>query len=205
MKKLVLLVLALLGGGAVAYQKTNREVQPYLEKVQHLGGRFWASVEANPVPIVIALGTFVLTFVYHWAKGKSFRESVEVAATRVTVVSTPVPAPAPGLAQFVAATSEPENPVLKRAQARATRTQLLADQVALKARIRKLPEAVTQAEKDFCFAEKVALDAKNVLGEKHKARNLAQQKLAELRAELATGQSEIDAIELELQKLAVVV
>ena len=49
--------------------------------------RVWQSIEANPLPVAVALGTFVLTVIYHKLKGKTLRESVEVAATRVTVVT----------------------------------------------------------------------------------------------------------------------
>ena len=46
------------------------------------------------MPLALAAGTFLLTVLYHKAKGKSFRESVEVAATRVAVVSVPASRPA---------------------------------------------------------------------------------------------------------------
>lgn len=193
MKKLALFAVLLLAAAAYAHRTYTSEVQPYVEKAAQIAERVRGGVEANPVPIVIALGTFLLTVVYHKAKGKSFRESVEVAATRVTVVPAPASAGVP---------AAPENVVLKRAQARATRTQLLADQIGLKNRLAKLPPLVVQAEKDACFAEKAVADAKAVLGEKHKVRNLAAVRLDSLQTELATGQAELAEIDTELKKLA---
>jgi glutamine synthetase len=196
MKKIVLLTvaLALVAAGRAGYRTYESDVQPYVEKATQLAERVRGGVEANPVPIVIALGTFLLTVVYHKAKGKSFRESVEVAATRVTVV------PAPAAAAF-----QPENVVLKRAHARATRTQLLADQIGLKNRLAKLPPQVVQAEKDACFAEKAVADAKAILGEKHKVRNQTAARLEALQKEVATGQAELAEIDAELKKLAEVI
>ncbi|QEL20203.1 hypothetical protein [Limnoglobus roseus] len=196
MKKIAMLAVAL--GLAVAGARATMDVpqvEAYREAALRAVERVQYGIEANPVPIVIALGTFLLTVVYHKAKGKSFRESVEVAATRVTIL----PAPAAQLPP-----AAPENVVLKRAQARATRSQLLADQVEIRTRIAKLPEAVVKAEKDACYAEKAVADLKRILGEKHKTRNTAVAKLEGLQTELATGERELAEIESELEKLAVV-
>lgn len=154
--------------------------------------RAWVGVEANPVPVLIALGTFLLTIVYHKAKGKTLRESVEVAATRVTVVQTTVP-------------GAPEPAVVKRAQARATRTQLLADQFGLENRIRKLPDEVQKAEKDACYTEQALADAERSLKAKRKAHEDAVAKLAALQKEVAAGDAELAAIGAELKRLAEVV
>lgn len=162
--------------------------------------RVWASVEANPAPVLVALGTFLLTIIYHKLKGKSLKESVEVAATRVTVVNVPAP------------TTESDNAIVKRAQARATRTQLLADQIGLENRIRKLPDEVRKAEQELCYADKAMVDAEEALTEaeetmeaKIEAHKVATAKLEALRRELAAGQSELSAIATELKKLADVV
>ena len=190
MKKIATLAAVLLVAAGILSSRFPADADRTAATVAGKAQLAWGKVEANPIPVVVALGTFLLTFVYHKAKGKSFRESVEVAATRVTVVTPP------------AATKEPENPVLRRARARATRTQLLAEQIEIRNRISKLPDAVVKAEKDFCFAEKAVNELKANLGEKHKVRNLAATKLNSLRAELSTGTEEIDAIEAELKKLA---
>lgn len=190
MKKLLVLAVALLVGAGVYSGRNPAEANRYTATIANMAELTWSKIEANPIPIAVALGTFLLTFVYHKAKGKSFRESVEVAATRVTVVNPPVIAPAP------------ENPVLKRARDRAARTQLLADQIEIRSRIAKLPEQVTKAEKDVCFAEKAVFDAKVILGEKHKVRNLAVNRLTVLRNELNTGSNELTAIDAEVAKLA---
>lgn len=189
MKKIATLAAVLLVAAGILSSRFPADADRTATTVAETAQTAWGKVESNPIPIVVALGTFLLTFVYHKAKGKSFRESVEVAATRVTVVTPP-------------AATVPLNPVLKRAQARATRTQLLAEQIEIRNRISKLPDAVVKAEKEACFSEKAVFDAKVILGEKHKIRNVAENKLNSLQAELTAGTDELDAIEAELKKLA---
>ena len=164
----------------------------YLALAEAVAERVWDNIEANPVPVLVALGTFLLTIVYHKLKGKSFRESVEFAATRVKVVPAP-------------AANGPEPAVVKRAQARATRTQLIADQIGLENRIRKLPDEVNKAEKDACYTEQAVADAERALDAKLTANDEAVVKLDALRAELAAGEAELAAIAAELKKLAEVV
>lgn len=189
MKKIATLAAVLLVAAGILSSRFPADADRTAATITDRAQAAWGKVEANPIPVVVALGTFLLTFVYHKAKGKSFRESVEVAATRVTVVTPP-------------AATVPLNPVLKRAQARATRTQLLAEQIEIRNRISKLPDAVVKAEKEACFSEKAVFDAKVILGEKHKIRNVAENKLNSLQAELTAGTDELDAIEAELKKLA---
>ena len=153
MKKFI--ALASVGVGAAvgtAYAAHTDEFAPFLANATRAAERLWTGVEANPVPVLVALGTFLLTIVYHKAKGKSLRESVAFAATRVTLVPVPTPAAA-----------SPEPLVVKRAQARATRTQLIADQIGLENRIRKLPDEVKKAEREVCYAEQAVTDGETAL------------------------------------------
>ncbi len=193
MKKFIALatVAAAVGTG---YATHPDEARQFLDAAARAAERVRGSIEANPVPVLVALGTFLLTIVYHKAKGKSLRESVAFAATRVTLV--PVPTPAAG---------EHATAVVKRAQARATRTQLVADQIGLENRIRKLPDEVKKAEKEACYTEQSLADARRAVVAKLTAHEEAVAKLAALREELAAGESEVAAIATELKKLAEVV
>jgi hypothetical protein len=194
MKKLF--ALATIGVAAAvgtAYATRPDDFDRALVILQAAAERARASIEANPVPVVFALGTFLATIVYHKLKGKSFRDAVEVAATRVTLV----PVPASG--------AQPETPVVLRAKARATRAQLIADQIGLEGRIRKLPGEVRTAEKEACYTEQAVADARKSLEAKQKAHEEAVSKLESFRAELAAGESELAAIADELKKLAEVV
>ena len=175
MKRIALLVICLAGLAAFGYFTNPTEFMRDVAVLAKAARQAWVNVEANPVPVIFALSTFVATVIYHKAKGKSLRESVEVAATRVTVV------PVPGAAV------EPETPVVKRAKARATRAQLIADQIGLQNRYRKLPDAVLKAEKEACYTEQ------------------AVAKLEALANEQAEGEAELAEIEAELKKLAEVV
>ncbi|HKB00839.1 MAG TPA: hypothetical protein VKD90_01410 [Gemmataceae bacterium] len=152
----------------------------------------WAGIEANPVPAALAAGTFLLTVLYHKAKGKSLRESLEVAATRVTVV--PVPVEDAG-----------ENPVVRRARARATRAQLVADQIGLENRLRRLPEEVSKAEKEAFTTGQAVADTERRLADRRKSHDEALAKLEALRQERAGGAAELGEIEAELRKLDEVV
>ena len=116
-----------------------------------------------------------------------------MAATRVTVVNVPQP------------DAGDENPVVKRAKARATRAQLLADQIGLQNRQKKLPEELLKAEKEACYTEQALADAERKLADKRKAHDEAVAKLDGLRTERDGAEAELAEIEVELQKLADVV
>jgi len=199
MKKLIALTTVSLAAAVGTASATHPdESRLLLAAVTRAADRMWSGIEANPVPVLVALGTFLLTIVYHKAKGKSLRESVEFAATRVTVVPVPTVAPV-----------ESDAAVVKRAQARATRTQLIADQIGLENRIRKLPDEVKQAELDACYTEQAVTDAEKALTAaetaletKLAANEAAGTRLEALRKELAGGQAELTAIAAELKKFA---
>lgn len=195
-KFLALTALLAAASAAAVYNTHPAEVRQAADVASAAAVRAWTGVEGNPVPVLVALGTFLLTIVYHKLKGKSLRESVEVAATRVTVVAVPAPAAPP---------AESEAAVVKRAQLRATRTQLLADQIGLENRIRKLPGEVQKAEKDACYTEQAVTDTEKALEVKRAAHAEAAKKLEALRVELAAGEAELAAIANELKKLADVV
>ncbi len=178
---------AAVGIGYFAYPD---EFKHYAGRAAELAPPAWDGIRANPVPVGIAVGTFFLTVVYHKAKGKSLRESVEAAATRVTVVTVPQP------------DAGGENPVVRRARARATRAQLLTDQIGLQNRVRKLPDEVLKAEKEACYTEQVVTDAEQRLDAKRKVHADAVNKLEALRKELADSETELAAMDDELKKLA---
>ena len=192
MKRIALLLFFFAPVAAgVAYFADPDTFSRYAAIASAILARAWEGIEAHPVPMFVALGTFLVTVIYHKAMGKSLRESVEVAATRVAVVQVPVKELA-----------EVESPVVMRAKARATRTQLIADQIGLKNRQRKLPVEIETAERETCYTEQAVADARKALGEKHKAHNLALAKLKALREEQAASEAELAAIASELEKLA---
>lgn len=190
------LVYLTLGAGAVAglaYAVYPELMIRYAAEAVAASHWLWDGIRANPVPAGFAAGTFLLTVVYHTARGKSLRESLEVAATRVTVVSVPQAATAA------------ETSVVRRAKARATRAQLLADQIGLQTRQRKLPDDLVKAEKDACWTGQAVAEAERALAARQKARDEAVAKLEALRAERAAAATELAEIEAELRKLDAVV
>jgi hypothetical protein len=193
MIRILLATLVILAAVAITYVRYPDESKHYAGAAAEGAQWVWENVRANPVPVGLALGTFLLTVVYHKAKGKSLRESVEVAATRVAVIPVAL------------ADAEEEHPVVKRARARATRAQLLADQIGLQNRQRKLPEEVLKAEKDACYTEQSVADAERKLAEKQKHHDEAVARLEALRTEKARSAAELAEIECELRKLAEVV
>jgi hypothetical protein len=193
MKRIALAAVLAAAAVGVVNAKFPAEVKQYALVAEQAAMRAWDGIAANPYPVGLAVGTFLVTVVYYKAKGKSLRESVEVAATRVTVVNVP------------AAPAEPETAVVARARARATRTQLIADQIGLQNRFRKLPEAVLKAEHDACYTEQAVADAERVLADRRKAHDEAVTKLDALRKEKALGEAELAEIEVELKKLAEVI
>lgn len=152
-------------------------VEPVFE---HVGD----TIAANPVPVLIAAGTFIFTIGYQTLKSRALRRSL-AAATSVA-----------------ASSSLPESPVVARAKARATRAQLIADQIQLENRLRKLPGEVKAAEKDACYTEQAVQDARRLLETKLKAHDEALAKLDQLHEELMASEAELAAINAELEKLA---
>ena len=112
MKRIVLFCICVLAAAAVGLAAHPEEFAQFAGLAESAVGQLRANVEANPLPVCFALGTFLLTVVYHKAKGKSLRESVETAATRVAVVTVHAPD-----------RTEGENAVVRRAKARAVRTR----------------------------------------------------------------------------------
>jgi hypothetical protein len=119
---------------------------------------------------------------------------VEAAATKVTVVTVPA-----------AEAMDRDNAVLKRAKARATRAQLLTDQMTLQTRQRKLPEEIVKAEKETCYSQQGLTDAERVLRTKQKTHDEAVTKLKALRKEKTDSDAELAEIDVELKKLADVI
>jgi len=62
--------------GFVAYRIFPAEFMHYTELALMAGLRLWHDVEANPAPVCLAVATFLLTVIYHKARGKCLRESV---------------------------------------------------------------------------------------------------------------------------------
>jgi chromosome segregation ATPase len=193
MKYIALAVVVLGAAGGVAYSTYPDEFKQHAGAAEGVARRAWEAVEANPAPVLVALGTFLLTVVYHKARGKSLRESVEVAATRVTVVPLP------------AAPADAENPVVRRAKARATRAQLIADHIGVQTRQRKLPDALVKAEKEACYTEQALADAGRAWEDRQRAHDEAVAKLESLRKEQAEIDAELAEMEAELKKLAALV
>lgn len=179
MKRIAVATVCLAAAVGVGFAANPDEVRQYAGVAADAARPAWDAVAANPVPVALAVGTFLVTVLYHTAKGLTLRQSVEAAAT-----------------------GETETLVVRRAKARATRTQLLADQIALENRLRKLPDAVVKAERDVCYTEQALADFWHGLDEKQTAHDAAVSKLAALRKEKAEGDAEMAAIVTELKKLA---
>ncbi len=187
MKLIALTAACVVAAVAVGYVKYPAEFVHYAGAVKVATAWAWEGIQANPAPVGLAVGTFLLTVIYHKAKGKSLRESVEVAATRVAVVPISV---------------DDENPVVKRAKARATRAQLLADRNGLENRQRKLPEDILKAEREACYTEQALTEAEKKLADKQYGHDQAVAKLEALRQEKAQSDAELAEIDSELKRLA---
>jgi hypothetical protein len=86
MKVIALLIVVLAAAAAIAQNLYPAEFMRSMEVAGQYAGRAWESIEANPIPVAVALGTFLVTVIYLQVKGKTLRESVTVAATRVSLV-----------------------------------------------------------------------------------------------------------------------
>ena len=163
---------------AVGAKARPAETDRLLGATAAAAARSWAGVEGNPVPAAVAAGTLVLTLAARKRRGKP-----------AGLVLTPPAA-------------EAEPAVVRRAKARATRAQLIADHIGLENRKKKMGAEVNQAEKDACYTEQAVADAERVLADKRKAHQAAAARLAGLAAEGRQLRDELAAIGAELKKLA---
>ena len=79
---------------------------------------------------------------------------------------------------------------------------MIADQIGLQNRQRKLPEEIVKAEKDACHTEQALVDAERSLTARRKAHEEAVVKLEALQKENAARERELAEINVELKKLA---
>ena len=166
--------------GVTANQFAQTEFDQLRLDAKQLAMKLSNSVTGNPIPTALGVATFLLT--------------AGLRKVRVKPTAKDVPS------EIVA-----EPLVVRRALARATWTQLLSDQIALENRSKSLPGAIKQAERDACYAENALSDAVRSLEAKEKANDEAATRLAKLRGEKETAESEATAIKAELQKLAGVI
>lgn len=152
----------------------------------------WKDIASNPLPVLSALATFAVTVAYYKFTGKSFREALETAATRVTVISAPAAPAAP---------VESENPLVVRAKHRATRTQLVFDQTNLEGRMKSLPAELKKAEVDFAHTERDLAEANKILEQAQAAHAKTTNTLAALRKEDAEAKGEMEVIVAEIKAL----
>ncbi len=183
MKRLTRTALALATAGLAAVA-ADRLVPAATARLaldaHHLLRRAVEGVETNPLPSLLALGTVLATACLRASRSRP-------------AVTTPA---------AVEPADDGKAGVLRRALDRATRTQLVCDQIALEHRCKALPEAVRKAERDVCYTENAVAEAERALASKEADRNEAFGKLEDLRHELAAGDAEAVAIRAELVKLA---
>jgi hypothetical protein len=193
---LKLAILAALAGVTAAtgiFYATNatpEDVDRYQATTEAVAGKVWANVEANPWPVGLAVGTFLLTVVYHKACGRSVRQALEAAALRGTIVT-----PAAGQSQT-------ESDVLTRAKNRTTKTQLTQDRFVLENRDRAMQVEISTAEKDSAWADREAEAAAEKAEGKRLAAITIHKKLTSLRTEREATAAELAKIDAELARLA---
>lgn len=183
-------------GGWIGYERVEwfrsqvEQAQPHFDRLVDLVHGVVDKCRDNPVPIYVAVAWFLFTMVYHWAKGKSFRESVEVAATRVKVVEQPA----------TTTQAETVSPVVLEAQQKLLSHQLKGEAIAITDRLKKLPELMKKAEVEVCHRQKQETEAKSVHTVAFKNLSDASKNLAKLRAEHFESINKLAAIETELER-----
>ena len=76
MKRIALATAAIGAVGAAGYFAYPQEFRQYADTAAVTARTVGQKIDANPVPVYLALGTFLLTVVYHKARGKSLRKFV---------------------------------------------------------------------------------------------------------------------------------
>ncbi len=200
----VLILLGIVGVGSVGYvgyeggkdrieetfgppvEKTKSFVTNGWNKTESYAERGWDKIEENPIPILVALLTMLLTVVYHKAKGKTLKQAMEVAVTKVNTVEVG---------------HQTRSGAATRAQHRATYQQLERDQKELEERLKILPAAIEIAKKKLASAVAESKAADAAADAKESARINAERILANLTSEQEKGQVELTEIDDELHAL----
>ncbi len=187
-------------GGVIGYERVEwlrsqvEQAQPHFDKIVDLAHGILDKCSANPVPIWVAVAGFLFTMVYHWAKGKSFRESVEVAATRVKVVET--------TATPAAATV---SPAYEKAQKQSVYLRLAESETEIEAKIGRLRTEVAKADKVMADTSKQAKEARLLFEQKTNSAHDAHEKYNLLLSSLTESLNERDSIKVEMRQLEKVV
>lgn len=190
LKKLVLTSVALFMAGGVYVSQDEPSQEAIKAQLLDITARLIVlkeNVLENPAPYLTAVGTFMIMFVFNKFKGLSTRDSALSAATRLTVVTTP-PAPTP----------PQESPVVSRAKARATKKQMENDLNEIQNKIKTLPGKIKQAEQESAWATAELEKAQKAYASAKELADHAESEAAELRAELAKHEGEIEVINAEL-------
>jgi hypothetical protein len=184
-------------GGWIGYERVEwlrsqvEAAQPHFDRIVDLIHGVADKCRDNPVPIYVAVAWFSLTFVYHWAKGKSFRESVEVAATRVKVVEQP--------------TAQPVSPVIEKAQASVIYLQLVETCDEVEAKIKRLNDERKKADEVAAKALREADQARLTWLQKQKQSEEATAKLLCLNEALDKTYAGRSEIKKEMERLEKIV
>lgn len=195
--------VAVCSTGYIAYtgarDRVNEVVTPRVEvardftertydKAENYAEKGWGKLEENPIPVLVALVTMILTVVYHRTKGKTFRQALEVAVTKVNTVEVGERISGPSSAA-------------SRAQAALMYQQLERAQASFEGRLKHLPGTIDAGRKATNRAATEAQVAQKTADEKKLAFKQALDALAKLEAEQEAGQRELVEIDAELAAL----
>lgn len=174
------------------YEQVQAEVGPRAEKTvdvtERTADRVWTAAEQHQATIVIALLTVLVTIVYHKANGKSLRQAVEIAATRVHTVPTAVPV-----------SREPDpTTAIGRAGLKVLADQLEVDRDRLENAAKNMPMRLETARKNLKKAKSEHDESLAVLGRRTAAAKDAEVQLGNLLAEQEKVTRDLQQVRSEL-------
>ncbi len=174
--------------------------------------RVWESVVANPTPVVMAIAVFLFTCAYHVVRGRSIREAVEIAITKIEPQrSTASGLPTMGEAyrgtshanQSGSDASEEveETPVMARARNRVEWHQLTTDKEDIERRMLRLPDEIATVQRDVSMKE---MEYRQVATDHQVKKERLETVVGRLNAlldEKARRNTELAAVDAELERL----
>lgn len=169
-------------------EKSKTTISDTWDKGEGYADKGWTKIEENPIPIIVALLTLLLTIVYHKAKGKSFRQALETSITKVQTIELP-------LQQVQTPTAQ------SRAINKATLKQLKEDQKETETEIYKLVPEIDKAKIEVSRTENEYMKIKTVMNSKQQSMQLAHNTLQDLLKEQAEAEQKLTEIDDAIHEL----
>lgn len=170
--------------GQVKNSSPVRTAEDGAASVGEYASRFWASIESNPGPSILAIVLFTVTVLYHKMKGRSTLAALKAGILKEAPVDPPLPS----------------NPIYAKMLQQAAETQMLETYEKLEARQKTLPNEIQNAAAALKQSEAAYKRAQEAASRAENGYNKDKAYLERLQKEFDDGLKTLVELEAELNK-----